>query len=61
MNKQVAIDLNISLRTVENARARIMRKLNLEHIGQAAAMESEVRVLASVLEPLSKQFARASE
>lgn len=56
LNKQIANDLSVSMRTVESIRSRIMQKLNVHHVAQAATIESEVKLLQTVLAPMRSIF-----
>lgn len=56
LNKQIANDLSVSMRTVESIRSRIMQKLNAHHVAQVASMESEVRLLQTALAPMRSIF-----
>lgn len=56
LNKQIAVDLSVSMRTVESIRSRIMSKLNAHHVAQIATMESEIRLLQTVLSPMRSLF-----
>lgn len=53
LNKQIAAELSIGLRTVESTRGRLIRKLNADHFVDVVRIESERRLLKTIAESAS--------
>ncbi|WP_186775486.1 LuxR family transcriptional regulator [Rubripirellula tenax] len=58
LNKQMATELSVSLRTVESRRSSLIQKLNCENIAEIVAMESERRMLTTILDPAHLEIPR---
>lgn len=56
LNKQIAVELGVSERTIEGTRSRIMRKLGANHVADLIALETEVRLLSNLLEPMEEHL-----
>lgn len=53
LNKVIANDLDVSVRTVEKIRARILRKFRVDNATELAAKATELQVLTERVAPLS--------
>lgn len=55
LNKQIAKRLSVSLRTVENVRTRILDALEVDHVSAAIAIESQIQLLADLVDTTSSE------
>ena len=49
LNKSIARQMDISVRTVENIRARLMNKFGVDHVAQVASMANELKTLKGLI------------
>ncbi len=60
LNKQIAKQLNVSVRTIESTRSRLVTRLNASHLGEVAAIQTEAQLLKQSLALTNTLFATCS-